>query len=441
MISQHEIKTLKIKDLVAAEYNPRDWDEESQKGLTASLVEFGMAQLPCVNIRAWDNNKKVIVGGHYRIHCLKATGETEVQCVIVHYDEIKEKALNLTLNNHEISGKFNNGVFNIIRELEASNFDIQSILLDKMELTLKTLDLATTDFSDRNKEIDFDELAKKFGEQVEGNQRQILTQDGDRYMFVLPNNQFHTIYCKSSLDYHFLETDKYKIDLVYSDPPYGIDVTKASKTSPINSGQYPEIAGDSDTEAARLFYNNCVKNGIKDYILWGYNYFAHWLPATRGLIVWDKDVPTGMSFADGETAGVIEVRDGEIAWTNQDRNLKIYPFHWIGNVIGKCDEELNLNSNQKRYHPTQKPVELQVKILQDWAKDAKTILDGFLGSGSSLIATHLLGKNMIGFEIIPHYVDMIIIRFIAHLQSRNQQFTILKNGVEMTESEIIKFKL
>jgi hypothetical protein len=61
MISKHEIQILKIKDLVAAEYNPRDWDEESQKGLTASLKEFGMAQLPCVNIRSWDNNKGRIV--------------------------------------------------------------------------------------------------------------------------------------------------------------------------------------------------------------------------------------------------------------------------------------------------------------------------------------------------------------------------------------------
>jgi site-specific DNA-methyltransferase (adenine-specific) len=436
-IQNYKPELLQLDQLEFAEYNPRDWDAESEAGLGNSLEQFGNIQTITVNRRTWDNDKLVIVGGHYRVHTLRNKNQKEAWCIVVEFDEVMEKAANLTLNNQEISGKFNDKVYDILDYLKANYKPFEAVNLGRLDLSLKTLKLSTPDFSDRNKEIDFDQLAKEYDKQVEADSRQVITQLGDYFEFRV-GGQVHSIRCSSSLDVDFSFAG---IDLVYTDPPYGIDVTKPSKTSPINNGKYPEIAGDSDTEVARLFYNNCVKSRIKDYIIWGYNYFAHWLPPTRGLIVWDKDVPTGMSFADGETAGIIEVRDGEIAWTNQDRNLQIYPFHWIGNVIGKCDEELNLNSNQKRYHPTQKPVELQVKILQDWAKDSKTILDGFLGSGSSLIATHLLGKNMIGFEIIPHYVDMIMIRFIAHLQSRNQQFTILKNGVEMTEGEINQFKL
>lgn len=128
----------------------------------------------------------------------------------------------------------------------------------------------------------------------------------------------------------------------------------------------------------------------KKYIVWGCNYFGVAFPP--GRIVWDK-CNDGSSFSDCE-----------IAATNCHDSVRIFRFMWNGMLQGKSVSEGNIpqgnkSANEKRIHPTQKPVALYRWIFQRYAKPGDKILDTYLGSGSSRIAAYDAGLDFLGFEI------------------------------------------
>jgi len=96
------IEKLKLEDLNPATYNPRTITEESLKGLENSIKSFDCVELLVVNIA----NNNTIVSGHQRYQALKNLGITETDCVLVDLDPVKEKALNITMNNKHIAGEW-----------------------------------------------------------------------------------------------------------------------------------------------------------------------------------------------------------------------------------------------------------------------------------------------------------------------------------------------
>lgn len=195
--------------------------------------------------------------------------------------------------------------------------------------------------------------------------------------------------------------------IVFSDPPYGIEIVKNSsvggggptkfggktgKTIGSTKG-FSEIIGDSTTDAARGFYFSCLDAGIRDFIIFGGNYFTDFLPPSMGWIVWNKK-NTG-NFADFE-----------MAWTSFEKAARIYEYLWNGlSREGSRDLEL-----KKRVHPTQKPVGLSVNILSNY--DFEIIFDGFLGSGTTMVAAHQLNRRCYGMEIDPKYCQVIVNRMM-----------------------------
>lgn len=97
------IKTFKISELAAAEYNPRIISKEALAGLTNSIQRFGCVEPIVVNIKGGANT---IIGGHQRFKALKKLKAKEVICVTVSCTKKEERLLNLTLNNPEIQGQF-----------------------------------------------------------------------------------------------------------------------------------------------------------------------------------------------------------------------------------------------------------------------------------------------------------------------------------------------
>jgi len=114
-------------------------------------------------------------------------------------------------------------------------------------------------------------------------------------------------------------------------------------------------------------------------IVWGGNYIG--LPPSRGWLVWRKNnaAPT---FADAE-----------LAWTSMDMNIKTF--------ISGCGPGYGEGAG----HPTQKPVPLMEWCL-GFLPNARTILDPFMGSGTTLVACQRLGRSGIGIELDPEYFDI-----------------------------------
>jgi DNA modification methylase len=176
-----------------------------------------------------------------------------------------------------------------------------------------------------------------------------------------------------------------KVDAVITDPPYGIGENAhrvASRSKLAKTTDYGDFDWDKAPPAAPVI-EACVSAG-KSAILWGGNYFE--LPPARGWLIWDK-VNSG-NFADAE-----------MAWTNLPMSVRMYRQMWNG-MIREGDER-----GQVRVHPTQKPLGL-MRWCIDWTKNAETILDPFMGSGTTGVAAIQLGRKFIGIEREPKYFDI-----------------------------------
>ena len=143
------------------------------------------------------------------------------------------------------------------------------------------------------------------------------------------------------------------------------------------------------------------------YIVWGCNYFDHHF--APGRIVWDK--------CNGNSS----FSDCEIAATNLFRSVRLFPFMWNGMCQGKSITEGrimqgNKKLNEKRIHPTQKPVALYLWLLMQYAQEGWRILDTHLGSGSIAIACDELGLSLLGIELDPQYYQAACNRLKAHQQ-------------------------
>ena len=162
-----------------------------------------------------------------------------------------------------------------------------------------------------------------------------------------------------------------RFDAVVTDPPYGIGITDSPRLAKSRG-----MGGKSwDAEPADV--SRIMALGVPA-IIWGGNYFE--LPPTRAPLVWDKN-NAGRDFADFE-----------MAWTNLDMVARRYVFR-------------PMNMDGGKQHPTQKPVALMEWCL-GFVPSAKTILDPFMGSGTSLVACQRMGRRGTGIEIDPDYFDI-----------------------------------
>ena len=106
-------------------------------------------------------------------------------------------------------------------------------------------------------------------------------------------------------------------------------------------------------------------------------------------IVWDKEKPEGVTYADAE-----------LAWTSFNSATKIFRFAWNGMIQG------NMKNKQHKIHPTEKPIQLYDWILRNYAKPDDIVLDTHVGSASSLIACERRKIKYVGFEIDETYYKM-----------------------------------
>ena len=158
-----------------------------------------------------------------------------------------------------------------------------------------------------------------------------------------------------------------RFDACLTDPPYGIGIAD-------NPVRQKHARKDWDAVAVGLEHLQCLRAITSEQIIWGGNYFV--LPPSRGFLVWDKKQPENFSLAMCEQA-----------WWSRDTNAKVFSKSVLG---------------YDKQHPTQKPVALMEWCL-GFLPDAKTILDPFMGSGTTLVACQRMGRHGTGIELDPDY--------------------------------------
>ena len=179
-----------------------------------------------------------------------------------------------------------------------------------------------------------------------------------------------------------------KVDAVVTDPPYGIGINKSNRLA-ISRGHIGENWDDKPADISWLLPMSVPS------IVWGGNYFD--LPPHRAPLVWDKN-NAGRDFADFE-----------LAWSNIDMVARRIVFR-------------PMNMDGGKEHPTQKPIEVMRWCISWLPKSATTILDPFMGSGTTGVAAVKMGRKFIGIEIEPKYFD-IACRRISDALRQPDMFT------------------
>ena len=159
-------------------------------------------------------------------------------------------------------------------------------------------------------------------------------------------------------------------DLLLTDPPYGLGIAK----NPVRQAHEP-LDWDNARPTSELI-GLCLSMASTQ-VIWGGNYFG--LPASQCFLVWDKGQPQDFSLAMCEQA-----------WTNAKMPAKLFRKSVL---------------SYRKQHPTEKPVEL-MKWVMSLFSSAETIIDPFMGSGTTLVAAKELGRKAIGIEIEERYCEI-----------------------------------
>jgi len=171
-----------------------------------------------------------------------------------------------------------------------------------------------------------------------------------------------------------------RFDAVVTDPPYGLgDKWKGGAGGKKSSWRIPQ----GEAMKWDMSAPDCIPQIVEGVtaIVWGGNYFA--LPPSRGWLVWDK-----------KQRGTWTTGHTELAWTNIDQPIRAYSL-----------SQVEAHSDMDKQHPAQKPLEIMEWCL-GFLPDAKTILDPFMGSGTTLVACQRMGRAGTGIELDPDYFEI-----------------------------------
>ena len=178
------------------------------------------------------------------------------------------------------------------------------------------------------------------------------------------------------------------VDLVLTDPPYGIGESAGrnkTRSKMAVSKDYGNASWD-DAPPDKETINLAIAAG-RSAIVFGGNYFA--LPASPCWLVWDKD------------NGATDFADCELAWTNLEIAVRRIRWRWQGML-----QEHGGKHKELRQHPTQKPLAVMKWCIERVPGNPQSIIDPFMGSGTTLRAAKDLHRKAIGIEIDERYCEI-----------------------------------
>lgn len=373
-----EIKTL--ADLIPDQKNARKHNPRNIGMIAKAIGEVGVGRSIVIDE---DGN---ILAGNGTVEALAECGITDVRVIKANGNELiavqrsglsEEQKKKLALYDNR-TAELAEWDADVLREI---NLEMPE-LLENMFMPLELDELL--DISTATGPVEGEDDAPEVPEDP-------ITNTGDLYVL-----GEHRLICGDCTDKETVGTlmDGQKADMVFTDPPYGID---AVKNSGVLKKRYRDMENDySINVAVKAFHLNDLRIPM---VWWGANYYAANIPNQSCWLVWDKN------------NGGSDQMDCELAWTN---------FPGVTRIFKKASEKVN------RVHPTQKPVELIEWCLNKMK--ASIIYDPFGGSGSTLIACEKLNRKCYMMEIDPAYCDVIVKRW--------EQFTGKKAELSKEEATV-----
>ena len=365
MSEQLTTKQYDVSNLIFAEYNPRELTKDQHQDLKDSITRFGFVDPLIVNTNK--ERKNILVGGHQRLKIAKELGYKDVPCVEVDLTPDKEKELNVRLNKN--TGQWD-------WDALANHFDVGELI----------------DWGFNEDELQFNEPEEINGLIEDDDVPEVeesITKQGD--LWILGE---HRLLCGDATKKEDVERlmDGQKVDMVFTDPPYGIKHNGKGIKGKTDGNDFGQILNDNDILVAVSVFNMCVENYFDStLIFWGANYYCQSIPNGYGWLVWDKE-KEGNVFSGAE-----------LAFVNKGVRLDVFRHLWHGMIKGS-------EQGQKRIHPTQKPIALAEWSFSNYG-NPKVVLDVFLGSGSTLIACEKTNRKCYGMEIDTNYCDVIVKRW------------------------------
>jgi len=385
-----KIENVKIGLLKPAEYNPRKWNQEAIDNLKKSIERFGIVDPIIVN--SAPKRKNVVIGGHFRLKIAKDLGYKEVPVVYINIPDIKkEQELNLRLNKN--LGEWDNNLL--------AKFDKELLLEAGFELI--ELDDIFGLAEGKTDPDDIPEIPKKAKSKL-----------GDIYKLGR-----HRLLCGDCTIKENAEKlmDGKKADVVFTDPPYGVDY--ASKNKFLNAVGKPNCI-EKDIEKDNLkskeikdLWSNAWKIMI-DYINEGGSFYICSADSDLMMMMMMSISESGLLLKQSlvwvKNNIVLGRRDYKCKHENILYGWKKGTHRFYGKAgsssVFEYDKPL-----KNDLHPTMKPIALIENIILNSSKMNDIVLDTFGGSGSTLISCEQTERVCYMMEIDPLYIDVIIERW------------------------------
>jgi DNA modification methylase len=366
------IETRAIDSLRPDSRNARKHGKKNLATIRASLEQFGQQRAAVIR------SDGTVLAGNGMMEAARSLGWSDLAVTVVPDEWSDEQARAYALADN--------------RTGELAEWDVAVLDEHLVELEVAGLDIESLGFEPpkRDDSDDDDEVPVEVPADP-------VTVTGDLWQ-VGP----HRIICGDSSDPLVLDRllNGVKVGCVLTDPPYGINLdTDYSKiqNKRVKGNAYRRVANDDVAFDASFL--SAYFAGVAEQFWFGANYYRRTLSVSDldgSWLVWDKrndasDAGLGSGF--------------ELCWSKTAHKQDLLRYLWTGFTARERDE--------RRSHPTQKPIALCSEVLERWSPKGCAVADPFAGSGTTLIAAAKTGRSGYGVEMDAGYVDVIVARLEA----------------------------
>lgn len=443
-------KFFPLELLIGAVWNYKQDDEFMAEQLINSLKRNG--QIITCQVRLLDTGYYEVVDGNHRLEAFKKLNQKFIiaydhgqislpaaQRIALESNELKFKADNEKLSRllQEIKLEFQ--VDDLLATLPFTNDEINDLINDTLsDVAVEPIQVEEDDFDPSVLPMEAPKTVK-----------------GDLYEYVSINGEIRTVHrllCGDSTNEQDVERlmDGSSAHLLYTDPPYNIKYTefnseraggKGKDWGELYCSEWNDDMSDADYQT---FLNQFLKLAKAHLIEWGHYYVWHATTYFREVL--NAFETNEIPYDKVPIQWVKQV--APLSWVRYKRKSEPCIFGGKGAVNGNGNgsrwfgpnNETNIweiarDHNNNYIHPTQKPVALAARAINNSSQSGEIVLDMFMGSGTTLIASDMLGRVSRGMEYGEKFCDMITLRFAKYKMDAEADYIIYRNGQDIT-SEI-----